>query len=60
MGLNLWVWVVGMVVKRYIDFLILFIPTPSSSVLFLQHHPYFRLLCKKVFVLYVFLSFSNN
>ena len=33
-GWNLWVWVVGVVVRRYIDFLILFIPTPLVSVLF--------------------------
>ena len=33
-GLNLWVWLVGVVVWRYIDFLILLIPTPLVSVLF--------------------------
>ena len=33
-GWNLWVWLVGVVVRRYIDFLILFIPTPLVSVLF--------------------------
>ena len=35
-GWNLWVWLVGVVVKRYIDFLILLIPTEYSlvSVLF--------------------------
>ena len=27
-GWNLWVWLLGMVVRRYIDFLILLIPTP--------------------------------
>ena len=27
-GWNLWVWLVGVVVRRYIDFLILLIPTP--------------------------------
>ena len=37
-----WVWVesVGVVVRSYIDFLILLIPTPLVSV-FLQQHPYF-------------------
>ena len=35
------VWLVGVVVRRYIDFLILLIPTPLVSVLFLQQHPYF-------------------
>ena len=36
-GWNLWLWLVGVVVRRYIDFLIQFIPTPlvfSSSILF--------------------------
>ena len=27
-GWNLWVWLLGVVVRRYIDFLILLIPTP--------------------------------
>ena len=33
-GWTLWVWLVGVVVRRYIDFLILLIPTPLVSVLF--------------------------
>ena len=33
---NLWVWLLGVVLRRYIDFLILLIPTPLVSVLFLQ------------------------
>ena len=33
-GWNLWVWLVGVVVMRYIDFLILIIPTPLVSDLF--------------------------
>ena len=33
-GWNLWVWLVSVVVRRYIDFLILFISTPLVSVLF--------------------------
>ena len=33
-GWNLWVWLVGVVVRRYIDFLLLLIPTPLLSVLF--------------------------
>ena len=35
-GYNLWVWLLGVVVRRYmyIDFLILLIPTPLVSVLF--------------------------
>ena len=33
-GWNLWMWLVGVVVKRYIDFLILLIPTPLVSAFF--------------------------
>ena len=33
-GWNLWVWLLGVVVRRYIDFLILRIPTPLLPVLF--------------------------
>ena len=33
-GWNLCVWLVGVVVRRYIDFLILLIPTPLVSALF--------------------------
>ena len=33
-GWNLWVWLLGVVVRRYIDFLILLIPTPLVSVRF--------------------------
>ena len=33
-GWNIWVWLLGVVLRRYIDFLILFIPTPLVSVLF--------------------------
>ena len=33
-GWNLWVWLLGVVVSRYIDFLILLIPIPPVSVLF--------------------------
>ena len=38
---NLWVWLVGVVVRRYIDFLILLIPT-LVSVLFCSSIPTFR------------------
>ena len=27
-GWNVWVWLVGVIVRKYIDFLILLIPTP--------------------------------
>ena len=33
-GWNLWVWLLGVGLRRYIDFLILLIPTPLVSVLF--------------------------
>ena len=33
-GWNLWVWLLGVVVRRYIDFVILLIPTPLVFVLF--------------------------
>ena len=33
-GWNLWVWLLGVVVRRYINFVILLIPTPLVSVLF--------------------------
>ena len=33
-GWNLWVWLLGVVLRRYIDFLILLIPTPLVAVLF--------------------------
>ena len=38
-GWNLWVWLLGVVVKRYIDFLILLISTPLVSVLFYSSIP---------------------
>ena len=31
---NVWVWLLGVVVRRYIDFLILLFPTPLVSVIF--------------------------
>ena len=53
-GWNLWVWLLGVVVRRYIDFLILLIPTPLVSVLFaaaslLYQHPYFLFILLNVF-----------
>ena len=33
-GWNLWVWLLGVVVRRYIDFLILPIPTPLVYTVF--------------------------
>ena len=42
-GWNLWVWLLGVVVRRYIyiDFLILLIPTPLVSVLYCSSIPTF-------------------
>ena len=54
-GWNLWVWLLGVVVRRYINLLILLIPTPLVSVLFYSQHPYFLLI-----FLYVFRSLYNN
>ena len=38
-GWNLWVWLLGVVVGRYIDLLILLIPAPLVSVLFYSSIP---------------------
>ena len=46
-GWNLWVWLLGVVLRRYIDFLILLIPTPLVSVLFAV--PTFLIIFKNVF-----------
>ena len=51
---NLWVWLLGLVVRRYIDFLILLIPTPLVSVLFAAASLYFLFI-----LLNVFRSFST-
>ena len=40
-GWNVWVWLLGVVVRRYIDFLILLIPTHLVSVLFYSSIPTF-------------------
>ena len=45
-GWNLWVWLLGVVVRRYI--LILLIPTPLVCS-FLQQHPYFLFILLNVF-----------
>ena len=53
-----WVWVefMGMVVRRYIDFLILLIPTPLVSALFFSSIPTFvcfSFLFWYIFVIYI-------
>ena len=40
-GWKLWVWLLGVVLRRYIDFLILLIPTPLVSALFCSSIPTF-------------------
>ena len=50
-GWNLWVWLVGVVLRRYIDFIILLIPTPLVSVLFCCSIPTFCSFLKMFFVL---------
>ena len=50
-GLNLWVWLLGVVVRRYIDFLILLIPAPLVSALFGSSIPTFCSFKKIFFVL---------
>ena len=50
-GWNLWVWLLGVVLRRYIDFLILLIPTPLVSVLFCSSILLFCSFCKCFYVL---------
>ena len=51
-GWNLWVWLLGVVVRRYIDFLTLLIPTPLVYICsFLQQDPYFLFIFKMFFFL---------
>ena len=50
-GWNLWVCLLGVVVRRYIDFLILLIPTPLVSILFYSSIPTFCFFYFYFFVL---------
>ena len=50
-GWNLWVWLLSVVLRRYIDFLILLIPTLLVSVLFSSSIPTFLFIFKMFFVL---------
>ena len=55
-GWNLWVWLLGVVLRRYIDFLILLIPTPLVYICsFLQQHPYFLFIFLKIILLLLLL-----
>ena len=58
-GWNLWVWLLGVFVRRYIDFLILLIPTPLVSVLFYSSIPTFCSFLNKVFFFLVPVLFCN-
>ena len=51
-------WLLGVVLRRYIDFLILLMPTPLVSVLFCSSIPTFFSL-KKMFFILVPLLFLN-
>ena len=42
---NLWVWLQGVVVRRYIDFLILLIPTPLVPVVSVLFYSSIPTLC---------------
>ena len=47
-------WLLGVVVRRYIDFLILLIPTPLVSVLFYSSIPTLNLLFLKMYFVLVY------
>ena len=53
-GWILWVWLLGVVVRRYIDFLIQLIPTPLVSVLFCSSIPTFCSFFKNVFRSFIY------
>ena len=68
-GWNLWVWLLGVAVRRYIEFLILLISTPLVSLLFYSSIPTFCSLKKCfsflfqyffVIKLYVLNNFSRS
>ena len=50
-GWNLWVWLLGVVLRRYIDFLILLIPTPLYLYFFAAASLLFCSFCKCFYVL---------
>ena len=50
-------WLLGVVLRRYIDLLILLIPTPLVSVLFCSSIPTFLFIFKNVFrSLYIYIA----
>ena len=49
-GWNLWVWLLGVFVRRYTNVFILLIPTPLVYICsFLQQHPHFLFIFLNVF-----------
>ena len=58
-GWNLWVWLLGVVLRRYIDFLILLIHTPLVSVLFCSSIPTSFFILLKLFCVLVPVLFLN-
>ena len=54
-GWNLWVWLLGVVLRRYIDFLILLISTPLVSVLFCSSIPTFFVHFFKCFLFFIYI-----
>ena len=58
-GWNLWVWLLDVVLRRYIDFLILLIPTPLVSVLFCSSIPTSFFILLKWFCVLVPVFFLN-
>ena len=58
-GWNLWVWLLGVVVTRYIDFLILLILTPLVSFLFYRSIPTFCSFKKCFFNIIVIQLYLN-
>ena len=53
-GWNLWVWLLGVVLRRYIDLLILLIPTLLLYLYFFAEHPYFFVHFLKCFSFFIY------
>ena len=54
-GWNLQVWLLGVVVRRYIDFLILLIPTPSSCIVLFCRASLLFVHFKKCFSFFIYI-----
>ena len=59
-GWNLWVWLLGVVLRRYIDFLILLIPTTLVSVLFCSSIPTFLFILKSFLLMIIMIIYSSH